>query len=70
MQELVNARLLSNGYGNYSYLDFNKSSKEISIKCDKCGAVIITTMVEIEDGMLSTECAFCKTVELNRQLEH
>lgn len=70
MQELVNARLLSNGYGNYSYVRFNEVSKEISIKCDKCGTVIITTMVEIEDGTLPTECVFCKKVELDKQLGH
>ncbi len=60
IQDLIEARLLSNGYGHYSCIKFNNITKEITLSCDICHCVHTTTMIEIEDGTLFSECSFCK----------
>ena len=66
--ELIERRLFSNSYFNYSIYSVHKSRGTITLIRDDCGHKLETTLSKIEDGLILERCTECRQEERNKLL--
>lgn len=66
--ELVDRRLYSNNYCDYTIYSIDKSNGSIMLIRDACGHKVKTTLSQIEDGLISEKCADCRQAEKEKLL--
>lgn len=66
--DMVERRLLSNGYSDYDVKSIIKSTGTITLVHNKCGTSLKTNMQEIEDGILPHKCQYCTQKRKQKQL--
>lgn len=66
--ELVERRLFSNNYFNYTIHSIHKSKGVITLIRDDCGHKLETTLSQIEDGLIPEECTDCRQAQKDKLL--
>lgn len=61
--DLVERRLFSNNYFNYTIYSIHKSKGTIVLTREACGHNVETTLPKIEDGLIPEKCVECRQVE-------
>lgn len=64
--DLVERRLFSNNYFNYTIYSIHKSKGIITLIRDACGHRLDTTLSKIEDGLIPETCAECRQAEKDK----
>ena len=59
ISDLVERRLFSNNYFNYTIYSIHKSKGIITLIRDACGHKLETTLSKIEDGLIPEKCTEC-----------
>lgn len=67
--DLVERRLFSNNYYNYTVYSIHKSKGTIMLIRDTCGHKVETTLSKIEDGLIPEKCAECRQAKKDKLLE-
>ena len=66
--DLVERRLFSNNYLNYTIYSIHKSKGVITLIRDACGHKLETTLAKIEDGLIPEKCTECRQAEKDKLL--
>ena len=66
--DLVERRLFSNDYFNYTINSIHKSKGIITLIRDVCGHKLETTLSKIEDGLIPEKCTECRQAEKDKLL--
>ncbi len=66
--DLVERRLFSNNYFNYTIYSIHKSKGIITLIRDACGHKMETTLSKIEDGLIPEKCTVCRQAEKDKLL--
>ena len=66
--DLVERRLFSNNYFNYTIYSIHKSKGIITLIRDACGHKLETTLSKIEDGLIPEKCTACRQAEKDKLL--
>ena len=66
--DLVERRLFSNNYFNYTIYSIHKSKGTITLIRDACGHRFETTLSKIEDGLIPEKCIECRQAEKDKLL--
>ena len=66
--DLVERRLFSNAYFNYTIHSIHKSKGVITLIRDVCGHKLETTLSKIEDGLIPEKCTECRQAEKDKLL--
>ena len=64
--DLVERRLFSNNYFNYTIYSIHKSKGIIMLIRDACGHRLETTLSKIEDGLIPEKCIECRQAEKDK----
>lgn len=65
---LVERRLFSNNYFNYTIQSIDKSKGTITLIRDTCGHKLETTLSKIEEGLIPEKCIECRQAEKDKLL--
>lgn len=67
--DLVERRLFSNNYFNYTIRSIHKSKGTIVLIRDTCGHKVETTLSKIEEGLIPEKCDECRKAEKDKLID-